>query len=77
MKKIIVPIALGVAILIIIVYFAISGSSNKVTLDFTPRSVDSHKPDSIELKVYVENSVAWTPTCAQFNIKGCRIQLHQ
>ena len=56
MKKIIIPIALGVSLLSIIIYFAISGPSNKVTIDFTPRNVAQHKTDSIELKVYVENS---------------------
>lgn len=68
-KKILIPIAIS-AIIIIALIKAISGSRNEVILvfDSVPAQVESE--DSIELKVYVENSGSMDAyMCAGSNLK--------
>ena len=54
-KKIVIPIAIGLLIAAIVVA-NISGGGNKVFLEWKAISSKSEAVDSIELKVYVENS---------------------
>ena len=54
-KKLIIPIALGVIIFIFILS-RIIGPGNKITLSYDDFKESVSTPDTIILKVYVENS---------------------
>ena len=54
-KKLIIPIVLGVTIFIFVIS-RIIGPGNKITLSYDDLKYDASVPDTIVLKVYVENS---------------------
>lgn len=68
-KKIIVPAVLCVALLIWVIA-TLCGGPDKVRLEYEPVPVDTLQTDSIELKVYVENSGSMDAyMCAGSNLK--------
>ena len=73
-KKIVVPIVIC-AIVIIFIGFTCSGKS-KIKLDWDPVPITTENRDSIELKVYVENSGSMDAyMCAGSNLKDALQQV--